>query len=1368
MTVPVGRGEGRPALPRWAYATAGTAGVVVFGVGIYQPALAAVPAAEFVRIAVAVVGGIVAAWGWSRYAAARPGRPRPAAPSGVRDLPSFEIYSPDGKTEGTDGRGPRRLATLGGTFGHPPARRASRLAVLLTVVALLALPIPVTAALAAGATASPATPPAFPSALTIAHADHPTPVLSGKPPIPVCNAFFPPPYEPVGGLFMPLPNYNLQSPCKTPHDEVHLTFGSSVASSGDHYTVPVLLPGKDVFGPSGTYSDLEFGMVVTGNGASVGGQSYAELQFTPILAGGLFYWNVSVAVWSFVLNGPCAGLNVSYQNEYGCVQDEVGGGLGAHLATMVLGSTWANVTWVGDPTGGAGTLSVFFNDTTHPAHSASYAFTAANTGTFAFRPAFSAACPTACVLNWSTPFGTGLGLDLCEYTGCFSYNGTELAGVPPIEIGPPRYWTGLNYSGDYAYIGPASSTGACSGTALVSPCTLDAQLGDYPSFTFNGTTVDFGGAYTWTTESFGGPYAEFDAYGSLQQFAPFFVDELGNSSRADYLAPGAPLNVTVRVQDLGNLSNAFLSYTLPNGHSGNVSMTLVNGTRSFGYYNGSIPGTGPNGTITYRVWANNSAGLTISVPTFGLSPASVLRAAVPTVTVGVATVPAGCGGVSIGGLVPSGSGTNVSVLAGRYTLRATGCYPYRFSAWSASGGVSVFGSDADATILAHANGTVEAQFAYVRPFDSVALSYSPSTCGAIDLNGSAYAAGTSAPVRLLDAGTYALGATPCSGEAFSGWQVSNSANLSVLGTELTLHGNGTLTALFVAAATSDEVGFATTPAACGGVLLRGAGYTTGESVALAAGTYPVGPDPCAGYGFEGAGNVSTTGSVAAAQGTLTVQGSGTLTYGYYQLTLVRVLTLPTDCGGIDWDGVVATNGAVLNVTNHTQHAISAAPCPGSYFTGGYATTGNVSVIGSVAVVNGPGSIEIAYRVGKPVAVVGFATAPGTCGTIVFNGISYGNSQYVDVTPGTATTVTVLSCGGYGFVGWAESGGVAVGSNESAATSAFANASGSLTAIFHPLVTVDVFTSPAGCGRVDLDGQVFSDNTSIQLPVDHGYALSTTPCQYWALSGWTVSAGSTVASGVLELGGTATLTATFARAVYVIGVVVGPAACGEVTVNGVGYPNGSYLGLTAGAYTVAFDPCDGYELTSWTPSANLTVAGLANATLTVHANGTLVAVGEAVPPSLSLSVPGTAASGSAIVLGVSVAVPVPPFNYTFTWSFGDGTSSSIPDNQTSHLYQAPGRYTVEVTVVDPLGRTASAEANLTVVPAQGPLTFGLSATAIAVIAGAALVVVAGAVVAVVRARRAPAADSIDEGESGVPDGEVPVPENGADLEPPPAS
>jgi hypothetical protein len=1324
------RRRASPPVPASTYLGLGLLGVALFFAGVVIPVLASVPYADYVRIGVAAAGGFLAMFGLGRWYEMRHhprGRGPPPPAQGVEGMPSLEFFSPPKSArrpppppDDTAPRGSDGLRPWVSPRSHGPnvARWVSVAAVLF---ALLFSAIPVSV-VGSTSVSSPAGVPVVSDAAPLVA---PTPGVGA---VPVCVPPGYPVYAPVHGLFPPLPMYSQQSPCKVTHDEVHATFSSPTPNSGERVEVPIGLPTDGHPGQSATYGDFYVGMVVKGNASSVDGQSYAEVVFTPRGHAATFSWNVSVAVWSLVLNTTCSGsaLNLTFDHAYACEVDEVGNGDGIVLASDVPGGQATNVTMTGSATSAAHPLEVYFNDSTNVSHSGSFVLSQANTHTDEFQPYYVSACPDACILNWSMPFGLGVGVDLCDSGVCFSYNQTALLGDPPFEVGSPEFWTGLAYAGDYLYLSPESSTGACSGVGSVAPCDPAALSGYYPYFSFNGTILNFGANWSWATEDWGGAVFQFNGYGTMTDFVPLFLDEYTNSSRAGYVAPGVALNVSVRAQDLGTVTAVNFAYTQPGGTLVNTTASRTSGTASNGIYAATVPATGANGTISFRISATNGAGAVLALPPFSSAPSSVVRSKIPTFHLILDTSPPSCGGISVNGGATNPNGSETSILAGTYSVRASSCYPYRFAGWSSSAGDPVTGSGSSASVTVGANGTLTASWTYARPVDAVTLAWTPSLCGAITINGQNVPASASPVIiDLLDNGTYSLGETSCGGHSFSGWTVSNAANLSVLGDQITVLGNGTLTETSLPTSGSLPVVLETNPVTCGGILVQGAGYTNNESLNLLANTpYAVGPDACDGYGFNG--TVTTTANLTYRGGELTAQEAGTVSFSYYKLTLVTILTSPGTCGGVLWDGSLELNGAVLNVTNHTLHSIAGDPCSGSYLEG-FDITGGLIREGTAVEVDGPGTVQAVYRIGTPEASVGFITSPAGCGSIDFDGTGYSNAGQTDVSPGSVATLSSTPCSGYGLVDWVTSGGITV-----RGATAFVNFSGSIEDVLHPLVDVIVDTSPANCGSVLLQGSPVANGGSVELPVDASYTISAVPCLHDTLESWETSTGAGVANGTLTLGGSAIITAVFVAAEYPVTLGVEADGCGFVELANVQYTNNSTIDLTAGAYPIASDFCVGYEFSDWATGGALNISGTS---LIVNGAGNVTEVGVAVPPSVTLVVPSSAGTGSSVILRATVAVPVPPYDYNFTWSFGDGSSAVTPSNFTSHAYASTGTYLVTVTVTDPLGRTAVAESNVTVVAPSAPLTFTLSPLGWAVIGLAAALVVLGAIVSVVRTRRA---------------------------------
>jgi PKD repeat protein len=85
--------------------------------------------------------------------------------------------------------------------------------------------------------------------------------------------------------------------------------------------------------------------------------------------------------------------------------------------------------------------------------------------------------------------------------------------------------------------------------------------------------------------------------------------------------------------------------------------------------------------------------------------------------------------------------------------------------------------------------------------------------------------------------------------------------------------------------------------------------------------------------------------------------------------------------------------------------------------------------------------------------------------------------------------------------------------------------------------------------------------------------------------------------------------------------------------------------------------------------------------------------QVAPFGINLSTPaGLIVAVPAVFRALSPAAPI----QSVAWSFGDGTTGS--GLETRHAYAAEGEYQVTATAVDSLGRVASNESTVDVVPA----------------------------------------------------------------------
>jgi hypothetical protein len=1130
----------------------------------------------------------------------------------------------------------------------------------------------------------------------------------------------------------PYPTLNsYQTPCQVRDptsgggfvDEVHSTFLSSEPGSASRVLMPIILPANPTGAMSGIVSDYYDSMVLTGDNASAFQQSLAQVFFLPQST---FGYLVVVSVISLYSNvSSCNGLYLTWNDTLGCESELLSKGNGTTLG-VVNGSVPIDVTFVG-MAHSTSPLTIFVNDSSDNL-TAQLQLNKTTTGVGPLSPDFSAACDTYCVNNWTFPFGLAFGADLCYYGTCDSFQESTFNQTNPVTMDPPLYWTNGSYSGQYWAVGLQSASGDCAGSfasGYVLQCPTLLTTGYYPFFSFNGSQLNFGTQKAWATENFHGPKSQFEGFGTMTNFTTSWLDQFSNDSQDGFIAPSASLNVSIRAQVLGTVSSVALSYHLPSGSSGNLTMTRTVGNSTNGTYVATIPSSGGNGLITYRIWSHDAAGAYVADPAPYLPTFYVVRGPIPLFHLAITLNHPNCGAVVLNGTAYA-TDANVTLPAGYYSLAGKLCYPFVFGYWLTSpgvtSGVSQFG-----TLGLAANGSLKAFWTYVRPIDSVQVRANPSACASsILINGTEYT--PPALVQLPDYGNYSLTQSPCNSlYEFSGWLVSNSANLSVMGYNITVRGNGTLTATYIPSSSAIGILFETVPAGCNGILFRGTGVVNGETIdVLPNVAYPIHQDPCLHYGFS---NFTTSNlGVTISAGNLTATQAGTVTEWDYHLTEVTILTQPFFCGGLLWDNTTFyANGALLNITNNTVHSVFPSACAG-YYVAGMSVSGALALRGNSLVVNGSGTLVVASQKGTPHLWVGFQTNPTNCGSIIFSGSKYHDTNWTNWTSSpNGVSVSAIACSGWGFVTWQTSGGITIVNNI-----AYVNESGSIEAVFHPLAILYVFTTPSACGSVTLNGATYTNGATVYVPLFDAQMLTATPCHGYGFSAWHNESTAILTSKTLTLIGSADLTAVFTPMRYSVTFLVNPSTCGGVTLNHQEFFNNSSTLLEDGQYPVSAHACPGDLVLGWNSTGGVTV-NASTLTLVVNGPGAVLLSFGPVPPTLTIGGPPSSYAQTPIRFEATVPVLVPPYDYNYTWTFGDGHSLTTPANYTTYSYSLPGVYHVQVVVRDPLGREASA--NMTVTITAAPALQGFSFSVLdAIILGLVAVVVVGFLLL---ARRPPA-------------------------------
>jgi hypothetical protein len=1210
--------------------------------------------------------------------------------------------------------------------------RAGQWGVAVALVALLALlgtfpssiAVPGPSAVAAPAAPSLATPgPTVPAA---------------APPI-GCGANYPGYYDLLGEVWPLDPNFNYQTPCHLgAADEVHASFASGAAGSAERWSIPWTLPTQGAAGQQNVEEGLYVGMVVAGDPNSTWNQSYVEVLASPeVGVNNSLSWTVQLGVLSLSNSTlfhtsackvhttccPTGSYNISWNDSAFCEIDDLAGFEPLPMLDDVAGGTSLAVTFDGSVGGGPG-MDVWANETNGNLTTSAVQLNLTTTGTWSFEPAYSSACAGSCTLLWGLSYGLGVGIDICPVgtslaAVCDSYNGSAYASLPPVTWGAPEFWNGSAYSNDFRYLQPESASGVCDTNppagVSVAPCyafTGNGGNGFYPYFTLTGAGLTFGQTYAASVTTYGGAYNQFLDTSGTQDLNPLVLTDLTDSSLAGYVAPDAVIDVGLNVTDLGSITAVTLAYSV-NGSAWTTLPLSGIGTASAGAYNGTIP-TGPNGPVRFQVNATDQAGLLVSS-----SVRTVLRGPLPSFSVGIGIAPGTCGIVTVDGKGYQ-NGSVASLGPGPASLAATGCYPYNFSSWQVTPALAVAPSNTSAaTLTVGGDGNLSADFTYERPTETLTVGITPVGCGDVVLGGVGYGNGAVVPL-LYGLSNNLSYSVSCGGYAFGGW--SPGPNVTVLGPSLVMLNNGTLNASFVPTSATVPVAFATTPVACGGVGLGGAAYTTGESVYLASGVYPLTPTPCRHFGFE---NFTTNGSGLSVSGTsLTVEGSGTVTEHNFALTEAYVDTSPGTCGGIEVDGNEYTDGAYVPLENHSAYTVTAFTCPG-HFLDAFSASGGLTLAGSLLTVNGSGTLLVVSLPGTASIFVGFVTTPSYCGAIELNGTQYGNGAFLSLAPDEVLPIAGLPCDHYGLVGWALTGDIAIVGNV-----AYLNGSGAITAIFGGLISVIFQTVPATCGATLIDGVAYADDTTATLIDGANYTIAPAPCAHYELDQFESSPYVAIQNGSIAPAGPSTITAVFVPIPYTVTTTVLGPGCGTVSLAGVVVGTGTVVNVSYGSFPLTEVACLTSTFAGYTLSGNLSVAA---GQLLVNGSGTLTATFLPVAPSVALG--GSAASfvGGTAFFFATVAIPVGTSGYSYLWNFGDGSTNATTGNTTTHVFTSTGTFTVSVQVTDPYHRTANATLVVTV-GAQPSTAYGATFTTGLLVLGAAALVLLG--VALVARRRAP--------------------------------
>lgn len=427
---------------------------------------------------------------------------------------------------------------------------------------------------------------------------------------------------------------SLQSPCRAGQDEMSMSLLSNESLSASRVQFAVSLPGPSTVS-SRAFQSFWVGMWLAGVPCSYDGAAYLQLGLHPpfSLVGGRSgpNWSVSAPVWDLVPAGSC---DPQCQNDTTaltiggvgyCEDDAVLTGPGA-LGSAGFGGfapgDRLTIDLVGSPGGPSG-LSVYLNDTVHPGASTSFTYSSAvSVSGEALEPLFDQA--TASASAWGYGADVAFGATACPgpwpgqgVPSCNSYDGplVNASSVPELLSASFYNASARAYTGQYASVATASSSGGCSGQA--SPC-ADFSDGtgtaNYPFFSVHGSAgaswVDLGGSYAAQLSDLGGSATQFAASGNSS--GPAALTALG-PVHSQVGASG--VNLTVAAADPRGLLavqfGALFCFGSSTPSLSIVSATLGSGPQDTAYdgnWTAHLAASNDTGTFGFFVRAQSDGG----------------------------------------------------------------------------------------------------------------------------------------------------------------------------------------------------------------------------------------------------------------------------------------------------------------------------------------------------------------------------------------------------------------------------------------------------------------------------------------------------------------------------------------------------------------------------------------------------------------------------------------------------------------------------------------------------------------------------------------------------------------------------------------
>ncbi|MCI4351871.1 MAG: hypothetical protein L3K14_00550 [Thermoplasmata archaeon] len=376
--------------------------------------------------------------------------------------------------------------------------------------------------------------------------------------------------------------------------------------------------------------------------------------------------------------------------------------------------------------------------------------------------------------------------------------------------------------------------------------------------------------------------------------------------------------------------------------------------------------------------------------------------------------------------------------------------------------------------------------------------------------------------RLAGYGHYSIYGNPNPGYHLGHWNISGNLSYVPSSHQLTVFGNGTVSATFLAWPT---VVLRSDAPACS-ISFNGTTYPSDSSAPFVPNrTFNLSAPSCSGLAFSHWNATRNATIVNAALPSTRVNLTGPAMITAHFLAAVSFTVSPAWAGTLRFNGILQSTGTSTQVSPGV-YSFQVVTSPGAYLSSLATTPGltlSVAAGSGTATVNVSGSISANF-VAFPLLT--FSVSPSTCGPIEFNGMAESNGTTRGFFVGTYSA-GAPACPGYLFHRWVGSANVTVAGVSSSITTVRLVGNGSLRAVYLPSTSLTLGLSPPSGGVLTWNGTIVTANETFQV-LPGNYSVNASPYSGWKFVGWNAQGNVKIQDGIATVSGSGNLTAEFSE------------------------------------------------------------------------------------------------------------------------------------------------------------------------------------------------------------------------------------------------